>query len=289
MQKSSYRSWILHLLTAIWRSSAALTHGITAAGVSLFLGGLALPMAHEQVAGMVIGELTPRQAWWSAGAIVLLSIGVFSVAVGCIGWLTALARQSRAQPLIALTMMAVIGVQIPWAPLLKINTDLAQGRSAQTRDLQQLLPAGPHRGVLISQIKPIIWPVSTRARVSSGFGWRHHPIIGGRRFHNGVDVAVSHGTQVHTAASGRVLRAKYDPLNGHHVVVRHDGGLRTAYCHLSTLQVVAGQRVVAGDTVGLSGASGRASGPHLHFGAWVRGRAVDPLRLVRRERTTGWM
>lgn len=126
---------------------------------------------------------------------------------------------------------------------------------------------------------PIRWPVPT-TRVSSGFGSRVHPITGLGQVHRGVDLPVPTGTEVRSARPGRVTRVKTDPISGLHVVVEeHDHGLRFAYAHLSAVDVELGQVVQAGDLLGRSGNTGRSTGPHLHFGAWVHGRAVDPRRL----------
>lgn len=128
---------------------------------------------------------------------------------------------------------------------------------------------------------PIVWPVAEHARVSSGFGARVHPILGVRKAHNGVDLAVPVGTSVRSAAAGTVKVVGSDDLNGNYVVVTHPSHLRTAYCHLDEAVVTQGMAVSAGDLLGRSGATGRATGPHLHFGTWWHGRPVDPRRLPR--------
>ena len=125
------------------------------------------------------------------------------------------------------------------------------------------------------------WPVDCGVRVTSPFGWRVHPVTGGRRFHEGVDLAVSVGTPVHAVGAGRVVRAREDGVNGKYVVVDHGFGVTTAYCHGSTLRVSAGQQVTRGQVVMDSGSTGRSTGPHLHFGLRIDGRATDPI-LFRR-------
>ena len=100
----------------------------------------------------------------------------------------------------------------------------------------------------------------------------------GARFHAGIDFPAATGTPVSAAASGQVVFAGRSGSGwGRLVVVAHGQGIRTRYAHLSRIEVRLGQRVAVGSTVGLVGATGEASGPHLHFEVLVRGANVDPL------------
>jgi murein DD-endopeptidase MepM/ murein hydrolase activator NlpD len=107
--------------------------------------------------------------------------------------------------------------------------------------------------------------------VREGFGSR------GNRFHVGVDMLAALGTPVRAAAAGRVTWAGWRDSWGLLVAVAHGNGVRTFYAHLSEIDVVVGQRVHTGTSVGRVGATGNARGPHLHFEVRVRGAAVDPL------------
>jgi murein DD-endopeptidase MepM/ murein hydrolase activator NlpD len=99
----------------------------------------------------------------------------------------------------------------------------------------------------------------------------------GKRFHSGLDFRVPSGTPVAAAGSGLVVFAGQQAGGwGKFVVVDHGSGVRTLYAHLSRIDVKLGQRVSSGATVGLVGATGDATGPHLHFEVLVRGAAVDP-------------
>jgi len=112
--------------------------------------------------------------------------------------------------------------------------------------------------------------------VVSGFGPR------GRSFHAGIDLAGTLGSTVVSARSGRVTFAGWAEGGfGFLVVVAHGGGVRTLYAHLQTVTVGVGARVSTGSPIGLMGATGHATGPHLHFEVRVHGLAVDPLRLLR--------
>jgi murein DD-endopeptidase MepM/ murein hydrolase activator NlpD len=104
----------------------------------------------------------------------------------------------------------------------------------------------------------------------------------GARFHSGVDYAAPRGTRVGAAAGGVVTYAGLLPGGwGIVVTVAHGADVRTMYAHLSAVRVQVGARVAAGETVGLVGATGHATGPHLHFEVRVRGAAVDPLAALR--------
>jgi murein DD-endopeptidase MepM/ murein hydrolase activator NlpD len=116
---------------------------------------------------------------------------------------------------------------------------------------------------------PLAWPVE--APVGAGFGPR------GNRFHSGIDLLASRGAPVHPAAPGRVVFASFsDGGWGKLVVVVHADGVRTMYAHLSKINVRPGQPVTTANVVGLVGATGDATGPHLHFEVRLRGAAVDP-------------
>jgi len=115
----------------------------------------------------------------------------------------------------------------------------------------------------------LAWPVT--GPVGDGYGPR------GDRFHAGVDIVAASGTPVGAAAPGRVTFAGYAAGGwGNLVVVLHDSGVRTLYAHLSKVSVRRGALVATGTRVGLVGATGDATGPHLHFEVRLRGAAVDP-------------
>lgn len=117
--------------------------------------------------------------------------------------------------------------------------------------------------------------------VSSGFGVRHDPIHGSRRFHAGVDVAAPEGTTIHSAAAGVVIYAGWQGGFGRHVVVDHGNGVRTHYSHMSAIWVKAGEILEEKQVVGEVGSSGRSTGPHLHFAVTnFEGRFIDPLKVL---------
>ena len=119
-----------------------------------------------------------------------------------------------------------------------------------------------------------VWPVA--GPVSSGFGMRVHPVTGTSRLHAGLDVAVPTGTPIRAAAAGRVMRVGVMGGYGNTVDVVHAGDVVTRYAHQSRVLVTPGQMVAAGQVIGLVGATGTATGPHLHFEVRVSGGAIDP-------------
>lgn len=123
--------------------------------------------------------------------------------------------------------------------------------------------------------RTLLWPVA--GRISSGFGSRTHPISGVRRLHAGVDVAAPTGTPVVAAAAGTVTWAGPRGGYGLLVVIDHGGGLETRYAHASALEVQPGAHVERGQLVARVGATGTATGPHLHYEVRVGGVARDPL------------
>lgn len=121
--------------------------------------------------------------------------------------------------------------------------------------------------------------------ISSPFGMRSDPFTGEERFHAGVDVAAPRGTAIRSVADGEVVFSGWRRGGAGRVVeVRHADGLVTSYAHAEKTLVRAGQHVVAGEVVATVGSSGRASGPHLHFGATRDGQAIDPAGILERSR-----
>ncbi len=125
----------------------------------------------------------------------------------------------------------------------------------------------------------LLWPIDD-AVISSFFGWRFHPLDGFRKMHHGIDLAASPGRVVVAADRGFVIHAGWTAGYGLMVEIRHRGDLTTRYSHLSRALCYPGDQVEAGQGIGLVGATGKATGPHLHFEIWRGGRARDPLALL---------
>lgn len=114
-------------------------------------------------------------------------------------------------------------------------------------------------------------------RLTSDFGMRWHPVIGGRRAHKGVDLAGPIGTPVHATADGVISKAEWFSSYGLFVSIEHGGQLQTRYGHMSRLNVAAGEHIHKGDVIGFIGTTGRSTGPHLHYEVRVAGEAVNPI------------
>lgn len=122
------------------------------------------------------------------------------------------------------------------------------------------------------------WPVA--GKVSSGFGMRRHPQNGRMIFHSGIDLSAPRGVPVHATADGIVSFADWSKGSGKVVVIEHGKGFTTVYAHNSRIDVKAGETVKRGDTIALTGASGNATGPHVHYEVWKDGRFVNPASFI---------
>ncbi|NEU94847.1 M23 family metallopeptidase [Bradyrhizobium uaiense] len=124
--------------------------------------------------------------------------------------------------------------------------------------------------------KPVV-----SGRLGDGFGWRIHPILGDRRFHEGVDFAASYGSPIAAAGAGVVETEGYERGYGKYIRVRHDRGYETTYAHVASFPpgLKIGDRVRQGDTIAYVGSTGLSTGPHLYYEVRINGRNVDPLRM----------
>jgi murein DD-endopeptidase MepM/ murein hydrolase activator NlpD len=120
----------------------------------------------------------------------------------------------------------------------------------------------------------LAWPI-VGARTSP-FGYRMHPIFKRQIFHSGMDIAAGHGTPIRAADGGRVVEAGWRGGYGKVVIIDHGGGIATLYGHCSALHVSAGQMVAKGQVIAAVGATGYATGPHLHFEVRRDGTPTNP-------------
>lgn len=114
-------------------------------------------------------------------------------------------------------------------------------------------------------------------RYTSFVGMRIHPVLGFSKYHNGVDISCKLGTWVGACASGVVIAAGWGGAVGKYIKIDHQNGYQTVYGHLNQIFVHTGQNVKRGQLIGRSGATGRVTGPHLHFTIYENGRVVDPM------------
>ncbi|MBN8730533.1 MAG: M23 family metallopeptidase [Acidobacteria bacterium] len=132
-------------------------------------------------------------------------------------------------------------------------------------------------------VRPSLWPL--QGRLLSTFGKRIDPFSGEGAFHTGVDLSAAVGTTVKAAADGVIAVAEFYGGYGRLVVVDHGNGMQTYYAHLSRINVVTGQEVRRGQIVGLSGASGRVTSPHLHYEVRQGGTPINPYIFLAKSAT----
>ena len=123
-----------------------------------------------------------------------------------------------------------------------------------------------------------VWPCQGYTRISSGYGPRNTGIPGASTNHKGIDVGCPTGTPILSVLDGRVIFTGYNAYRGYYIMVDHGGGVVTLYqhCKANSYKVSVGDRVKAGQTIILSGATGIGSGPHLHFEVLINGSNVRP-------------
>jgi murein DD-endopeptidase MepM/ murein hydrolase activator NlpD len=136
-------------------------------------------------------------------------------------------------------------------------------------------PVGRVRRLMPLSSGGFIHPVD--ARITSGFGMRYHPILHYTKLHTGTDFGAGYGSTIHAAASGVIVVAGSMRGYGNTIVIDHGGGVSTLYGHCSALLVTEGQTINQGDPIGRVGATGYATGPHLHFEVRRDGQPVDPM------------
>lgn len=129
-------------------------------------------------------------------------------------------------------------------------------------------------------VLPAAWPIN--GRLMGGYGERNDPFSGEGAMHTGIDISAPVGTPVKVTADGVVIHSNWNGGYGRCVIVDHGSGYQTWYAHLSRMDVVEGQEIRQGDVVGLVGATGKATGPHLHYEVRIRATPVNPYRFMQR-------
>lgn len=132
----------------------------------------------------------------------------------------------------------------------------------------------------IAAATPSRWP--TWGRITSGFGWRRHPITRKQDFHSGIDIAGRgiYGNPIYATAKGTVSFAGYRSSYGYLVIIEHGYGFSTYYAHQSKIRVKVGQSVERGTVIGYVGNSGQSTGPHLHYEVRRWGNPVNPTNYL---------
>ncbi len=124
-----------------------------------------------------------------------------------------------------------------------------------------------------------LWPLpQSHTRVSSGFGYRIHPVTGKPQHHNGIDIPAPYGTEIYAVNDGTVVECAYNYADGYYITVSHGGGIASFYSHLSRYRVNVGDKVKRGQVIANVGTSGYTTGPHLNLNVYENNVAVDPMK-----------
>jgi murein DD-endopeptidase MepM/ murein hydrolase activator NlpD len=165
-------------------------------------------------------------------------------------------------------------------------TYAAMTLSGKTLKLYRYLPTGARNAEYFTAAgdnvrKALLRTPVDGARLSSGFGLRLHPILGYTKLHRGVDFAAPPGSPIMAAGDGTIESAGAAGAYGNLVVLRHDGAYETAYAHMSRIArgLRPGVAVRQGQVIGYVGATGRATGPHLHYEVRLHGEAINPMSV----------
>lgn len=124
------------------------------------------------------------------------------------------------------------------------------------------------------------WPAPSYTRISDDYGYRIHPTLNVKKFHNGVDMAAPGGSPILAAYNGTVVSAAYSSTMGNYIMIDHGDNLYTIYMHASALYVSKGQEVVKGQKIAAVGTTGRSTGNHLHFSVRLNGSYVSPWNYL---------
>jgi murein DD-endopeptidase MepM/ murein hydrolase activator NlpD len=172
--------------------------------------------------------------------------------------------------------VGLAGLRERWPTLADEVGGAVSPRLARLEERLATPPDRRARGPAAGRFDPPLEPMV----VTSFFGLRDDPFDGRERWHLGVDLQAEEGQAIFAAARGTVVSAGWAGGHGRRVELAHDDGVVTGYSHLSAILVVPGASVEPGQPIGLAGATGRATGPHLHFELWRDGEPQDPLEVL---------
>ncbi len=168
--------------------------------------------------------------------------------------------------------------------LLRTTTErmdrIAKRLYIQSKSFDEVVNLAKNKEKLMASI-PAIMPINQNAlahAVTSGYGWRTHPIYKTKEFHPGMDFSAEQGTPIYATGDGTVARAEALTQGyGHHVVLDHGFGYQTLYGHMSKLAVKSGQKVLRGQLIGYVGSTGLSTAPHIHYEVIKNGEKVNPI------------
>lgn len=225
--------------------------------------GFAKSCAEERVRAILRFRRLPVWTGVLAAALFFLAAGV-------------LATQARSVPRVPEAPAAVQAQSVPPSapvsqPVIYLDPVVNPAPAAQEKAEASAAPA-------------YVWPLEDAdAAVTDAYGWTVHPLTQKESFHSGVDLEAEAGQNVLAVAAGTVLDCSYSEAYGYHVTLEHENGVQTMYAHLRAFYVESGDTVAQGQVIAAVGATGWATGPHLHLSVSRDGEAVDPLTALASE------
>ena len=157
------------------------------------------------------------------------------------------------------------------------DPDKNEASSTDSEDSPAALPAHVSLNPFTID-RPVALPLE-HATITSSFGFRDHPINGEYRFHSGLDLAAPEGSPIYSMLDGTVIKAEFASDYGNYVIIDH-GNFQTLYAHCLTLGVQQGQTVSKGQQIARVGATGSATGNHLHVEFRCNGQRYDPAEIL---------
>ena len=168
-----------------------------------------------------------------------------------------------------------------------ININPLEGKTKIKEEATENIPATkPNTVTTIAKSTSLeksgyIHPLSgSTYRLSSTYGFRTHPVYKTRRFHSGIDLGTKENTPILSIESGTVVSAGFARGYGNYVVIKHNGGIKSAYAHMNKILVTKGEKVNKEDKIGLVGMTGTATGNHLHFEIIKDNKKINPLKII---------
>ncbi len=150
---------------------------------------------------------------------------------------------------------------------------------AQRKEKLSQLQASSNKGYIGGEL---LWPLPTQyTGISSGWGWRIHPVTGKQQFHSGIDIPAPYGTEIYAVNGGTVVECSYNYADGNYITISHGGGLASFYSHISRFRVSVGDVVERGQVIANVGTSGYTTGAHLNLNIYKDGNSVNPVNYFK--------
>lgn len=178
--------------------------------------------------------------------------------------------------------------QAEYEELERLEDEAAKEIDEMVAELERLERERRNKQASVLATGNYMWPSKDSTYVTSLFGNRLHPVYGYYRFHSGIDIGASYGTNIYAADGGTVVTSKYSSSYGNYVMIDHGSGNYTLYAHMSQRLVSEGDAVTKGSVIGLVGSTGVSTGPHIHFEIYQNGERVNPLDFFSNYTITGW-